>query len=100
MGLDGIELVLAIEEDFQIAITDEEAIRSETPAILTEIVYSKIRQSEFEVCPSQHGFYRVRKYLMDRLKIPRNTIKPDTPLKELIQKRNRRKYWSTILSAL
>ena len=66
MGLDGIELILAIEEDFQMAIPDEEASRSETPAILTEIIYSKLRKSALEVCHSQHGFYRVRKYLMDK----------------------------------
>ena len=100
MGLDGVELLLAIEDEFQIAITDEEAFRSETPAKLTEIVYLKMRQSEHDVCPSQHGFYKVRKYMTDFLKIPRMTIKPDTPLKNLIQKKNRRKNWAAILSAL
>lgn len=100
MGLDGIELLLAIEDEFQIAITDEEAIQSETPAKLVDVVYSKLRQTELDVCPSQHGFYKIRKIIMDKLKIPRKTIKPDTPLSELIQIKNRKKYWSAILFEL
>lgn len=42
MGLDGVELVLAVEHEFQIIITDEEAVRVTTPAKLTDLVYSKL----------------------------------------------------------
>lgn len=100
MGLDGVELILAIEDEFQIAITDEEAERSETPALLTDIVYSKLRHTESEECPSQHGFYKVRKFISRLLKIPTKKVKPDMPLTALIKIRERRKHWPLILSEL
>lgn len=100
MGLDAIEIVLAVEDEFQIAVTDEEANNSETPAQLTEIIYSKLRQSNDDICLSQHGFYTVRKILMRQLDISRNIIKPDTLLSQLLDIKQRLKYWDKILSQL
>lgn len=51
MGLDGVELVLASEEEFKVAISDEEASKCETPGILTDLIYSKLRKSKQEKCP-------------------------------------------------
>ena len=100
MGLDGIELLLAIEEEFQIVITDEEATNSETPDKLTEVVYSKLRRSNQDVCPSQHGFHKVRKTLIEQFNIPRKAIKLDTPLNDFFGKEHRKKYWVNLLSLL
>ena len=36
MGLDGVELVMEVEDEFEIAITNEEAEKCETPGQLTE----------------------------------------------------------------
>ena len=100
MGLDGVELVLATEEEFQIAISDEEAVKCETPGMLADLVYSKLRKSKNEICPSMHGFYVVRKKMMDYFSLPREKIRPDSKLDELIEKKNRRKIWKDFLRTL
>jgi acyl carrier protein len=100
MGLDGVELLLATEEEFQIAISDEEAVKCETPGMLTDLVYSKLRKSQNELCPSMHGFYVVRKKMMDYFSLPREMIRPDSRLDELISKKNRINTWKDFLRTL
>jgi len=100
MGLEGVELLLTLEEEFQIAITDEEAQKSLTPNLLTDVVWAKLKKSNQDACPSQKGFYVVRRNLVDLLRIPRTNIKPETPLHKLIEQRHRSRLWPTILSRL
>lgn len=42
--LDFVELIMAMEEEFEIAITDEEADRATTPSKALELVKSKLAQ--------------------------------------------------------
>lgn len=46
MGLDTVELVMAIEEHFKIAISDAEAARITTPAILIDYVFAKVSKPD------------------------------------------------------
>lgn len=100
MGLDGLELIMAIEEEFQIAITEEESSKIETPNNLTDLVFSKLRKSSQEVCPSQHGFYTVRKTLIKHLSVQRNEVGVETNLSELIPSKSRKKIWKNLLFTL
>jgi acyl carrier protein len=100
MGLDSVELLLAIEEEFQITLTDDEAFKSETPNLLTDKVYSKLRKSRQEVCPSIHGFFVVRKILIEQLEISREKIKPETMLDEVINEKSRKKIWKNLLFSI
>lgn len=100
MGLDGVELLFATEEAFQIAISDEEAIRCETPGLLADLVYSKLRKSKHEQCPSMHGFLVVRRTMMHCFALPRETIRPHSKLHELIPKKRRRVVWRNFLRIL
>ena len=43
MGLDLVELVMAVEERFGITLTDAEAEKAETPAKLIDLVVSKVQ---------------------------------------------------------
>ncbi len=97
MGLDAVEFIIVIEDEFQIVISDEEAFKCETPQLLTDLIYSKLRQSETDVCPSMHGFYVVRKILQEQLNIPREKIKPETNLADLINKADRTIVWQRLL---
>lgn len=45
MGLDAVELVMAIEEEFQIAISDSEAAECPTVQELVEVILSRVRQT-------------------------------------------------------
>lgn len=44
MGLDGVELILAVEEEFQIEIEDEDAWEFKTVIQLVDYVYFKIKK--------------------------------------------------------
>ncbi|MFK5971588.1 MAG: hypothetical protein QM487_15920 [Candidatus Marithrix sp.] len=99
MSLDALELILAIEEEFQITLTNDEAFQSVTPSLLTDKVYSKLRKSKQDICPSIHGFFIVRKILIEQ-RIPREKIKPETMLDDLINKKSRKKIWQDSLSSI
>jgi acyl carrier protein len=100
MGLDGVELVMAIEEEFKIAISDAEASESDTVGKVVGVVHSRLRHSEDEPCPSQHGFYVVRKHLMDQLGLPRSAVKPESKLDDLVPDDNRRSTWQKLIQSL
>jgi acyl carrier protein len=100
MGLDGVELVMAVEDEFQIAISDSEANECSTVRKLVELVHSRLRQSSTDLCPSQRSFYLARQKLISILHTPRKKIKPETELSEIIPKKNRKKLWSEVTTAL
>lgn len=97
MNLEGTKLLRAIEDEFQIVITDEEAKRCETPRLLAELLYSKLRKSTDESGPSEHGFYIVRKSLMENFGLSRDAIRPDTPFENIFGKKNRKKNWAMLV---
>lgn len=100
MGLDSVELVMAIEEEFQLVIADEEAGNIQTPRELTDLLYSKLRQSRNDPCQSQHAFYVVRNTLVEVAGIKKNQIKPHTNLNTLIPKENRKNILKEIISSI
>ena len=61
MGLDGVELVMAIEEGFGVTIADAEAEGCVTPAAMIDLVFHKLRASDERVCVSQRAFHLVRR---------------------------------------
>ena len=84
MGLDTVELVIAFEEEFGVAIDNEDAEKMETPGDVTDYVVSRVRTSSDDPCLSQVGFYRIRSLLMDEFSAQRETIRPNTLLNDLI----------------
>lgn len=100
MGLDSVELVIAVEEEFKIAISDTDAARCATVGKLVDHVYSRLRQSSGEPCPSQHGFYIARKRMMDLLGLKRPQIRPETRLEDLIGRTHRRTIWRNLIASV
>jgi acyl carrier protein len=49
MGLDGVELVMALEEGFGVTITDADAEACVTPAIVIDLIFGKLRASDERV---------------------------------------------------
>jgi acyl carrier protein len=93
MGLDGVELVMAVEERFGIEISDEEAPKLRTPALLTEFVAKKLDAQKSEHCATQRAFCRLRRAAMETFQIRRKQVRTDTRLEELFQPENRRELW-------
>jgi len=84
MGLDTVELLMAIEDEFGIHIDDDDAVNLTTPEEAANYVYARVRKSEEDPCLSQKGFYKLRKVITETFNVKRNKIKPDTELKELL----------------
>nr|WP_153306583.1 hypothetical protein [Desulfogranum japonicum] len=91
---------MAIEEEFRIVITEQEAINIYTPNDLTNLVFSKLRQNENSGCLSQSVFYTVRKNLIEIAGASRGQIKPNTHLSELISKKEQKKILKKVTTQL
>ena len=100
MGLDGVEVVMAVEEEFKITLADEEVFQAPTVGKLVGVVLSRLQQGPNLPCISQHGFYRVRQVLMQQLEIRRNEITPNCLLATLIAKPGRQQIWQKLLEAI
>ena len=83
MGLEAVEIVMAVEDRFGIAIEDAEAEKTATPGMLIELVMSKVGRTNDAACLTQRAFHRLRGMLMRQFGLKRNQIRPDTPLAEL-----------------
>lgn len=80
MGLDGIELVLACEEEFGIHIPDSVAMQCYTPKHLSDYIYSRVQKFHEQQCLSQIGFYKIRRSLIQNFGGRKQDIRPSTEL--------------------
>jgi DNA-binding transcriptional LysR family regulator len=100
MGLDLVELALAVEETFDIALPDAEAEKLVTPALLIEAIVNKVRTAEHSVCLSRTAFHALRRTLVASVGCGRAAVKPDTALESLIPRAGRRSAWRQMREAL
>jgi acyl carrier protein len=100
MGLDGVELILAIEDGFQIHITDEEAGAVSTVGDLHNLVVEKLKGEESKRCLTSAAFYRTRRGIVEALGVDRRQIRPSTPLPGLLPQEARRDKWRRIQGAM
>jgi acyl carrier protein len=100
MGLDGLELVMNLEEAFGIQITDEEAINCRTPRMLIDVIFSKLKAADEHVCRSQRAFYSIRKVLVQTLGLERKSITLDWRFRDSIPKSRQREVWEQLKATL
>jgi acyl carrier protein len=85
MGLDTVELVMELEDEFGVAIPDVVASRlisvGDTFQFITE---SLIGQEAVKgTCSTSRAFYALRRELVNRVGVPPGRVRLDTPLGEL-----------------
>lgn len=90
MGFEFVELIMKVEDDFEIAISDEEVENCLTVKELVDVIYSHVKHGNSDPCLSQHRFYIIRKILMEELALERSQIRPDTKLENVITKSKRK----------
>ena len=90
MGMDGVEIVMAVEETFDIHIEDAEAEKLLTPRQLIDLVQSKVAVATASVCLTQRAFNLLRKSLLRHGGWKRSEIRPARRLSELINCNQRR----------
>src|SRR5258707_1125929 len=100
MGLDSVELVMALEEGFGVVVTDAEAEACVTPAAVIEIISGKLRASDERVCVSQRAFYLLRKGLPQTLGISRRSVTLSSDVRSLAAGRSQREIWNNLKTAV
>ena len=83
MGLDLVELVLVVEEEFDIIISDGTLENMRTPQDYADYIYDEYQKIDAGRCSSQVGFYKIRKLFIDEFNCKREELKPDTKLEDI-----------------
>jgi hypothetical protein len=86
MGLDGVEFVMALEESFDIAISDAEAQAMLTPRLVVEHLLKVLPVSAEGRCSEQRAFYRIRQAGMKAFALPREAFRPDVRWNDLLER--------------
>lgn len=100
MGLDTVEILIAVERNFDMRISDEEARKIVTVRDMIDLVYSRVRDADTKVCRTQRAFYRVRNAVGKELGLDRARIRPATRLERLIPIDRRREVWEKLQRAI
>lgn len=90
MGLDAVEIVMAVEEAFDVEILDSEAEKIRTPGQLVDLVLGKTATATSNVCLTHRAFNLVRSTLIRRCSLDRREIRPSTLLGDALPRRDRR----------
>jgi hypothetical protein len=98
MGLDTVELVMRIEEEFSIDLPDWELSSVRTVGDLYALVLSNLDTTP--ACLTSKAFYRTRRAMMDALNLPRRSIRPSTSLDPLLPSESRIERWNEIGAAI
>ena len=95
MGLDSVELVMEIEDRFEITIPNEDAANLETTRDVIDYVHGRIGDVAWTPCPTQLVFHRFRRALnCNALR-----VRPTTPLEHLLPHDSRRSTWLALPNA-
>jgi acyl carrier protein len=106
MGLDSVELVMAVEEDFQLTFEEDEISGIVTVDDFYQLILksldksNKLDNSSETRCLTSHTFYQLRKTLINELGIPRSQLFPKQEMATLLPKQARRAQWDTLTKAL
>lgn len=84
MGLDSVELVMAIEEEFGVEIPDADAGLMYTVGDVYEWLKSRIASADPIACLTQRVFYKLRRALIENYGVERRLIAPNARLSDLL----------------
>lgn len=100
VGLDGIELIMAIEEAFGVTIEDSEVETLVTPAAVIDLVFGKLRTSDERVCVTQRAFYLIRKGLIRTLGVSRRSVTIHSEIRLLAKGKSEPQVWEDLQTAV
>jgi hypothetical protein len=100
MGSDSVELVLRVKETFGIRIPYEEAPRIVTIGDLYQSILPRLREDRSKKGLTARAFYRLRQALVSEGDVTRSTVRPDTPLNQVVPAIRRRRLWPRLARRL
>lgn len=93
VGLESVELVIAIEEEFGLDIPDRDAERMITVGDVYEWLRIRLSTADPRACLTQRVFYKLRRALIENYKLERYTVAPDTRLTDLLSLQDVEEGW-------
>lgn len=93
MGLDGVQLVMEIEEEFGITIPDSVYSELRTVGDLVDFCFERIHASKTVSCPSLTSFLSLRRLVRDVSKDPELRIRPRDNIEDCLPESDRKQFW-------
>jgi hypothetical protein len=93
VGEDTCDLLRVIEASFGVKFTEDEFVEAKTIGELADCIFTKLAQPLSEKCLSAVVFYRLRRTFIRLFDTSRANITPETPLRELMPWRGRKRQW-------
>ena len=91
MGLESVELLVEVEDTFNLSIASEEAAQVVTVGDLHALVLRKVKAVAKAPCLTAHVFYRLRKAFLEVYDVPRAELA--LPLNRVVPPSSRRAHW-------
>ncbi len=95
-GLDLVELVMAIEEEFGLDIPNEAAEKLTTVGEVYEYLRTRLDKTDSEECLSQKIFYKLRRAIVSNFQVNRQAISPDTQVNNLVPLKELEEGWAVL----
>lgn len=96
MGLETVELVMEVEDRFDIKVSDADAERVISVGDLHVLVCKLLELDAPRRCLTRPMFYRVRSELIDLSGVKRAAIRPRTRVEDILPRRVRRQVWPAL----
>ncbi len=93
MGLDSVELVMAIEEEFGVEIPHVDVEHMYTVGDVYEWLKIRIATADPIACLTQRVFYKLRRALIENYKVERHAVAPDARLTDLLPMKDVKDGW-------
>lgn len=100
MGLDGVELVMALEEGFGVDLDDDKVFEAVTPRKIGDLIFSKLRTTDQAVCQTQRAFYILRRGFVRTLNLKRADVSLDMRFRSLVPAEKEREVWPRLQAAV
>ena len=96
MGLDGIELMMEVEEEFGITISDAEAAKLRTVGDLVALCLDRIQAAHTVRCPSLPYFLSLRRLVREICNAPVLKMRPRDRVEACLEKSKRYRLWQRL----
>jgi hypothetical protein len=100
MGLEGMDLLLCIEDGFGIRLDEGEALSVQTVGELHALVVGKLKERRTQTCLSSAVFYRLRRVLCAEVGVPRNQVRLHAWTEFVLPEELRPQAWGQLTAAL
>lgn len=96
MGLDAVEILMEIEEEFDITIGDEEIPHFRTMGSVHDYLLRKCGVRIRPDCPTRSAFYRLRRAVAEVCDVEPRSLRPDSEVLPLVGRWHRERTWRRI----